>query len=171
MHTLHDLLVHEMEDLYDAEHRILKVLPKMIKKVTSPDLAQAFADHLEQTQEHVRRLDEGFELLGARAKRKKCDGIIGLLKEGEHALTEPMAEDVRDAAIIGAAQRVEHYEMAGYGCARTYAHRLGEQQVAHILQKTLDEEGETDQLLTRIAESSVNEEAMVEEEVREVVNV
>lgn len=167
--TLEDLLLMEIQDLYDAEHRILKALPKLAKKASHSELSAAFEEHLEQTQSHVVRLENVFKILGEKPKRKTCEGIKGLLKEGDEALEEPMENDVRDAAMIGAAQRVEHYEMAGYGCAKTFASRLGYDDAADLLQQTLDEEAETDQKLTGIAESAVNEDAMREN--REMVGV
>jgi ferritin-like metal-binding protein YciE len=157
---LDDLLFHELQDLYDAEHRILKALPKMAKKASHPELKKAFETHLRETEEHVTRLERAFKSLGKKATKKTCEGIKGLLKEGEEALKEKMKPDVRDAALIGAAQRVEHYEMAGYGCARTYAHLLGYDEAGKLLQETLDEEGDTDHALTRLAETVINVEAM-----------
>ncbi len=154
--TLDDLLLHEMEDLYDAEHRILKALPKMAKKATDPKLRAAFEGHLKETEGQVVRLERAFKILHKPAKRKTCNGIKGLLLEGDEAMKANMEDDVRDSALIGAAQRVEHYEMAGYGCARTYAQQLGMTDVADLLQATLDEEGGANQTLTTLAESGIN---------------
>jgi ferritin-like metal-binding protein YciE len=156
---LEDLLLYEIRDLYDAEHRILKALPKMAKKASHEELSSAFEEHLRQTEGHVERLEKVFTLLGEKAKRKTCEGIKGLLEEGEEALKDPMEDDVRDAALISAAQRVEHYEMAGYGSARTFARQLGNEQAAYLLQQTLDEEADTDKKLSDIAETSVNQDA------------
>lgn len=154
--SLQELLLDEMKDLYDAEHRITKALPKLAKKATSPELADAFTTHLKQTEGHIKRLEKAFSLLGEKAKRKTCKAMKGLMEEGEEVLKEPMENHVKDAALIASAQRVEHYEMAGYGCVRTFASLLGHSDVADLLQQTLDEEGETDHLLTRIAESTIN---------------
>ncbi len=153
---MQELLLDEMKDLYDAEHRITKALPKLAKKATSPELADAFTTHLKQTEGHIKRLEKAFSLLGEKAKRKTCKAMKGLMEEGEEVLKEPMENHVKDAALIASAQRVEHYEMAGYGCVRTFASLLGHSDVADLLQQTLDEEGETDHLLTRIAESTIN---------------
>ena len=156
MTTLHDLLLHELMDLLDAEERILKALPKMAKAASSRELREAFDEHLLQTEGHVERLRKVFRLLRKPAKRQRCDGMKGLIEEGAKAMKEPMDDEVRDAALIAAAQRVEHYEIAGYGTARTFARMLGKDEAAELLQETLDEEGETDHLLTEIAETMVN---------------
>jgi ferritin-like metal-binding protein YciE len=158
--SLHDLLVHELHDLYDAEHRILKALPKMEKKATHEELAEGFALHFKQTEGHVKRLEKAFKLLGEKPKKETCDAMKGLVEEGSKALTEPMEDDVRDAAIIAAAQRVEHYEMAGYGSARSFAALMGHDEVADLLQATLEEEAETDKKLSEIAERVVNRDAL-----------
>lgn len=158
--TLHDLYVSEMKDLYSAENQILKALPKMAQAASSPMLQQAFQEHLEQTRMQVQRLDQIFERLGQKPTGKKCKGMEGLIEEGKEMMDENMEPDVLDAALIVAAQKVEHYEMAGYGSARTYAHMLGEHEAAQLLQQTLDEEGETDKKLTQLAESVVNREAL-----------
>lgn len=156
MTTLHDLLVHELKDLYSAEKQITKALPKMAKAVSSEELRQAFEEHLEQTKGQIERLEQMFELLEASARGKKCAGMEGLLEEGSELLEKNMDPEVRDAALIGAAQKVEHYEIAGYGTAACYANMLGLEDVARLLHETLEEEKETDQKLTTLAESKVN---------------
>jgi ferritin-like metal-binding protein YciE len=157
--TLQDLLVDEIKDLYSAEQQLLKALPKMAKKATSPELKQAFETHTRETEAHVDRLESVFEAFGEKAKAKKCLAMEGLIKEGKEVMGEDMDEDVMDAALIAAAQKVEHYEIASYGTCRTYAQLLGNKDAARLLQQTLDEEGKTDKLLTRLAESSINIEA------------
>jgi len=158
--SLNKLYVEELKDLYSAEKQILQALPKMIKKASNKQLAKAFEEHLRVTETHVERLDRIFEGLGKSPRGKKCKGMEGLLEEGKEMMQEDMEPDVLDAALIAAAQRVEHYEMAGYGTVRTYAKLLGENQAAKLLQQTLDEEGEADKKLTALAESTVNVEAM-----------
>jgi ferritin-like metal-binding protein YciE len=157
--TLQDLLVEELQDIYDAENQILKALPKMAKAASAPQLRQAFEDHLEQSRTHVERLDRVFEQFGAKSKGKPCKAMQGLIAEGEEMIKEKADPAVRDAGLIAAAQRVEHYEIAAYGCARTYARQLGQQQGAQLLQQTLDEEGMTDKKLTQLAETLINLEA------------
>jgi ferritin-like metal-binding protein YciE len=161
MKTLQDLLVHELKDLHSAEKQLTKALPKMAKAATSDDLREAIESHLEETEEHVNRLDQIFEKLDLSGRGMKCKAMEGLIEEGKEILEEEMEDHVRDAAIIAACQRVEHYEMAGYGCARTFAEQLGHHDVAEILQQTLDEEKGADEKLTQIAMQSVNEEATV----------
>lgn len=151
MHTLDDLLLHEIKDLYDAEHQLTEALPKMAKAAKSTELQKAFNDHLKQTQGHIKRLEQAFASLGAKPQRKACKGMQGLIKEGDEVLQEDMDDDVKDAALIAAAQRVEHYEMAGYGTVRTFAYALGHHDVATVMQQTLDEEEQTDKMLTQIA--------------------
>lgn len=158
--TLHDLYVEELRDLYSAEHQLLKALPKMVKAATTPELAEAFNDHLEQTQEQVERLVTIFRKLDVSPKGKTCKAMEGLLEEGKDLMKEKADPSVMDAALIAAAQRVEHYEMAGYGCVRTYARLLGEDEAADLLQETLNEEGAADQRLTSLAESVINLEAV-----------
>jgi ferritin-like metal-binding protein YciE len=157
--SLNDLFVHEIGDLYDAEYRLTEALPKMAEAACSSELKQAFSDHLRETQGHVRRLEEVFNLIGAKAKRETCPAMKGLIAEGEQMISATGDDKVRDAGLIAAAQRVEHYEMASYGAARTFARHLGLAQAADILQRTLDEEGEADKKLTRIAEGSINMQA------------
>ena len=159
LNTLHDLLVDELKDLYSAENQLLKALPKMAKAATSPKLKAAFEVHLEQTEIHVARLEEICEGLDVSPKGKKCAAMAGLIEEGAGIIEAKGDPAVKDAALIAAAQRVEHYEMAGYGCVRTFAQTLGLTAEAKILQQTLDEEGATDKLLTELAESVINVEA------------
>ena len=158
------LFLHELRDLYSAERQLVAALPKMAKKATNAELKQAIETHLEQTEEHVKRLEKIFEALQLNAGRHKCKAMEGLIEEGEDVLKEEAEDAIRDAAMIGAAQRVEHYEIAGYGTARTYAEMLGHTEAAELLQTTLDEEKETDQLLSELALSSVNVEAQNESE-------
>ena len=159
--SLEKLLVNDLKDLYSAEKQILQALPKMANAATSPELKKAFQTHEKQTQEHVRRIEKIFDSLEGSPAGKKCKGMEGLIEEGKEILQEDMPEPVRDAAMIGAAQKVEHYEMAAYGTAREMAERLGMKEVARLLQQTLDEEGDADKKLTRIAESGINVEAAV----------
>jgi ferritin-like metal-binding protein YciE len=159
LNTLQDLLIEELHDIYDAENQILKALPKMSKAASAPELKQAFDQHLKQTQTHVERLDRVFQQFGQKPKGKTCKAMQGLITEGEEMIKERADPAVRDAGLISAAQRVEHYEMAAYGTVRTYARQLGQQQAAQLLQQTLDEEGTTDKNLTMLAESLINLEA------------
>lgn len=162
--SLDDLLVHELQDIYHAEGQILKALPKMAKAATHPDLKAAFEEHRQQTEHQVRRLEKAFKLLGVPAKGKKCEGMAGLLEEGKKMMEEEAEASVMDAALIAAAQKVEHYEIASYGCVCTYAEMLGYDQVHDLLGQNLDEEETTDQRLTAIAESVINPEAEDAEE-------
>jgi ferritin-like metal-binding protein YciE len=157
--TLKALFVEQLQDLHSAEAQIIEALPKLAEAADDSKLKKALNDHLEQTKEQKARLERIAESLGVKAAGKKCKGAQGLLKEGEELLEEKADPAVRDAGIIAAAQRVEHYEIAGYGCARTYARLLKEKDAAKLLQTTLDEEGDADKLLTEIAESVVNPEA------------
>jgi len=152
LESLNDLFVEQLRDLYDAENQLIKALPKMVEGAHSDELRQGFEEHLEQTKEHAQRIETIFEQLGQKAKAKKCKGMEGLIKEGSEALEEDMSEDVKDAAIIAAAQRVEHYEIAAYGTVRTFANLLGETEAATLLEQTLEEEKETDEKLTQLAE-------------------
>ena len=161
MDSLRKLYVDELKDLYSAEKQILQALPKMAKKATNEQLKKGFEMHLEETRMQVERLDRIFELLGKSPRGKKCKGMEGLLEEGKEMMQEDMDPEVMDAALIAAAQRVEHYEIAGYGTVRTYAQLLGENQHAKLLQQTLDEEGNTDKKLTQLA-GSINVEALQE---------
>jgi ferritin-like metal-binding protein YciE len=149
--TFEDLFVDEIKDLYDAEHQLTKALPKMAKAATSSELKSAFESHLKETEGHIKRLEQVFEGLGKKPTRKTCAAMKGLVEEGSEVIDEEMDPEVKDAALIGAAQRVEHYEMAGYGTVRTFAHLLGHHDLEAILQSTLDEEGAADEKLTKIA--------------------
>src|SRR5436309_3545945 len=157
--TLKELYIEELKDLYSAENQILKALPRMIKAASHAELKKAFTTHERQTREHVKRLERVCKELGTSPKGKKCHGMEGLLEEGKELISEKPEPDVLDAGLISAAQHVEHYEIAGYGTVRTYARQLGYETQAQLLQRTLDEEGETDQLLTSLAVSSINLEA------------
>jgi ferritin-like metal-binding protein YciE len=148
-----DLFKHEIEDLYDAERQVMESLPKMIESASSEELAQAFEDHLEQTKEQVRRLDRIFAAMGEQPGGMKCEGMRGLLREGELVMLEIDKSPVLDAALIAAAQKVEHYEISGYGTARTLAAMLGQEDAADLLDETLEEEKDTDETLTEIAEA------------------
>jgi ferritin-like metal-binding protein YciE len=149
--TPRDLLVEELKDLYSAENQLTKALPKMAKAAASDELREAFETHLEETQEHIARLEKIGKQLGESMKGKKCKAMEGLIEEGKEIMEEDAEPALMDLALIGAAQKVEHYEIAGYGTARTLAEVSGENDVAEILQETLDEEGKTDKLLTEIA--------------------
>jgi ferritin-like metal-binding protein YciE len=157
--TLRDLYVNELRDLHSAEVQLVDALPKMANAAASSRLRNAFSAHLEQTHGHVRRLEEILDALGERPSGKTCEAMEGLIAEGENYVKAGGDESVRDAGLIGAAQRVEHYEIAGYGTARALANKLGERQAAELLQATLDEEGDADHKLSEIAESEVNVEA------------
>jgi ferritin-like metal-binding protein YciE len=158
--SLKELFVEELKDVYDAENQIVKALPKMAKATSTPELRRAFEEHLEQTKGHVRRLEQIFEGLGEQAKAKKCDGLRGIIEEGADVISDGEEGPVRDAGLIAGAQRVEHYEMAAYGSLKTWAGQLGDQRAASLLEETLNEEKEADQLLTRIAtRGGVNTEA------------
>jgi ferritin-like metal-binding protein YciE len=156
-----ELLVEELKDLYSAENQLLKALPKMAKAATSDELREAFETHFEQTQEHVARLEKIGEQLDESMKGKKCKAMEGLIAEGKEVMEEDAEPALLDLALIGAAQKVEHYEIAGYGTVRTLAKLADEDSVGKLLQKTLDEEGETDKLLTKIA-SNINVEELTE---------
>ncbi|HEX3235029.1 MAG TPA: ferritin-like domain-containing protein [Gemmatimonadales bacterium] len=153
MDTLAELYINELKDLWSAENQILKALPRMIKAASANPLKQAFRAHEQQTREHVRRLEQIFRSLRASPRGKKCVGMEGLLKEGSELIKEKPEADVLDAGLISAAQHVEHYEMAGYGTVRTWAKLLGHADHAQLLQQTLNEEGNTDKALTKLAES------------------
>jgi ferritin-like metal-binding protein YciE len=150
--SIEKLFIEELKDLYSAEAQITKALPKLAKAVSSSELRNAFEHHLKETEGQVQRLDQIFEILGASPKGKTCAGMKGVLAEGSETLHETAEGDVRDVALISAAQRVEHYEMAGYGSVRSYAERLGQSKIAQLLQQTLDEEKAADKKLTEISE-------------------
>jgi ferritin-like metal-binding protein YciE len=158
--TFEDLFVDELKDLYNAEQQLTRALPKMAKAATTPELRQAIEAHLEETREQVRRLEQVFEEIGVPAKGKTCQAMKGLIEEGQEMIKQGMESEVLDAGIIGAAQRVEHYEIAGYGTARTMAETLGHKRAVKLLEQTLKEEKATDEKLTRIAESVVNARAV-----------
>jgi ferritin-like metal-binding protein YciE len=160
LETLHDLYVEELKDLYSAEHQLLKALPKMARAASAPQLSKAFTSHLAQTRGQIVRLDRIFKKLDVSPRGKTCKAMKGLLGEGAELMAEDADPTVMDAALIAAAQRVEHYEMAGYGCVRTFARLLGYDQQADLLQKTLNEEGDTDKKLTKLAESVINVDAV-----------
>jgi ferritin-like metal-binding protein YciE len=160
MEDLRDLYIDELRDLYSAENQLIKALPKMAKAATNEDLAQGFLDHLEETKGHVARLKEIFEGLEEKPTGKTCHAMEGLVEEGKEMIEEDAEPEVKDAGLIGAAQRVEHYEMAGYGVVRTFARLLGETDAAKLLQQTLDEEAACDKKLTKLAESVINLEAV-----------
>ena len=159
MESLHDLLTDELKDMYSAETQLTKALPKMAKAATNPELKRAFEQHLKQTEEHVRRVERVCNNLEIKPRGKKCVGMEGLIEEGKEIMQEDAEADVMDAGLIGAAQKVEHYEIASYGTARTHAEQLGYADAARELQRILDEESQANELLTRIAESMVNAEA------------
>jgi ferritin-like metal-binding protein YciE len=163
MEALQKLFTNEVGDLYDAEQQILKALPKMIQACSSTELQEALEEHLTITQKQVTRLEQIFRDLGEKPS-KKCKGMAGIISEGDELLKEDFEEATKDAGIIGAAQKVEHYEIASYGTARTLAEYLGNQRAVDLLEQTLEEEKEADKLLTQIAESSINIEASEEEE-------
>ena len=159
LNSLKDLFIDQLKDLKDAENQLTKALPKMAKTASSPQLQSAFEEHLEQTKTHLQRVEKILEDLSGSARGKKCKGMEGLIEEGSELMKEKAEPDVLDAGLIAAAQKVEHYEIASYGTARTYAQLLGFNEAAKILQQTLDEEGQTDKKLTQLAES-LNVEAM-----------
>jgi ferritin-like metal-binding protein YciE len=156
--TLRELYVEELRDIYDAEKQLIKALPKMAEAASSEELRSGFEEHLEQTKGHAQRLEQIFSALGEKPTGKKCKGMQGLVSEGSEVIDEDFDDDVKDAALISAAQRVEHYEIAAYGTVRTYASILDEQDAVSLLEKTLEEEKETDQKLTELAEN-INTEA------------
>ena len=160
--SLQDIYVEQLRDLYSAENQILKALPKMADAATHEDLRAAFKEHAVMTRTHVERLDRIFTQLGEKPGGHKCKGMEGLLAEGEELLEEHDESEALDAAMIAAAQRVEHYEIAGYGSCRTFANMLGLADQADLLQETLDEEGQTDKRLTSLAETVVNIDAVKE---------
>jgi ferritin-like metal-binding protein YciE len=165
--TLEKLYIDELRDLYNAESQLLKALPKMAKGASSPELKHAFEQHLEQTKGHVQRLEELFEQRDESPKGKICKAMKGLIEEGSEILKEEGEDSVLDAGMIVAAQKVEHYEIASYGSVRTFAGLLGKDEEAKLLQATLDEESETNEILNQLAEGIVNEEALSEMELAE----
>lgn len=158
--SLETLFVDSLKDLYDAEHQILDALPKMAQNAQSRELKMGLQEHEQVTRQQAQRLEKVFQAVGERPSRKKCIGMEGLIKEGEHHMKELKSDqEALDAALIGAAQKVEHYEIAGYGTAKTYAQMLGHQEAANLLDQTLSEECATDEKLTKIAEGQVNRRA------------
>ena len=156
LNTLKDLYIHEIKDLYSAEKQLIKALPKMAKAATNEELAAGFRAHLEQTKKHAERLEKILSDQSQSTRGAKCKGMEGLIAEGSGMIEEEADDEVRDAGLISAAQRVEHYEIAGYGTARTYAELLGDKEAVKVLQTTLNEEAETDKKLTALATSSIN---------------
>jgi ferritin-like metal-binding protein YciE len=159
MESLQELLVEELKDIYNAESQLLKAMPKMAKKAKNQQLKTAFETHMKETEGQIERLGQVFEALGEKAKGKKCHAMEGLLEEAKEIMGEDMEDDVMDAALIAAAQKVEHYEIASYGTVRAWAQILGNKQAVKLLQQTLDEEGKTDKLLSKLAEENINIEA------------
>jgi ferritin-like metal-binding protein YciE len=155
--SLETLMQEELRDIYDAEKQLTKALPKMAKKATSEELKTAFEEHLRQTEQQIERLDQVFEQLELPARGKRCEGMKSLIKEGEEMISEAADDSTRDAVMIAAAQKVEHYEIAAYGTLRTWATVLGQAEVASLIGETLEEEKQADQKLTQIAEAFVNQ--------------
>lgn len=160
MDSLEDLFVNELKDLYSAEKQLVKALPRMAKAASSPKLRKGFEEHLKQTEGHVERLEKIFESMEVKPRGPKCEAMEGLIEEGKTMMKEDAPPAVMDAALIAAAQRVEHYEIAGYGTVRTFARLLGHKDAERLLQKTLEEESETNEKLSKLAETEINEAAM-----------
>jgi len=158
--SMQDLFLNELKDVYNAEKQLVRALPRMAKAAESPGLQQAFTKHLRETEGHVQRLERIFRSLGETPRGKKCKGMEGLVEEGKEILEEDGAAEVIDAALISAAQRVEHYEIAAYGCLRTYAQLLGMDDADKLLQQTLEEEEATDKALTALGEGGINQAAV-----------
>ena len=156
LNTLQDLFLDTLKDTYDAEHQITKALPKMAKATKNAELKKGFEQHLRQTEEHIKRLEQVFESMGKKATRKTCAGMKGLIEEGSELIKEDAEPEVLDAGLIAAAQKVEHYEISAYGTLSAYAKQLGQNNAIKLFQQTLEEEKMTDELLTQMAESSVN---------------
>src|ERR1700726_1112160 len=156
LNTLKDLYIHEMKDLFSAEQQLVKALPKMAKAASNKELASGFQEHLQQTKGHAQRLEQILSSHNATTRGPKCKGMEGIVAEGAEMIEEEADEEVKDAGLIAAAQRVEHYEIAGYGTARTYAELLSDKEGANLLQMTLEEERATDQKLTKLAKSAIN---------------
>lgn len=163
--TLKDLFMDELADMYDAESRLVKALPKLAKAAKTEELKEAITTHLEETEGHVETLKSVFELFDANAKGKKCEAIVGLLKEGDEISGEFRGSHAADAAIISACQKVEHYEIASYGCLHEWAKLLGNSEAATMLEEILEEEKATDETLTELARAGSNDEALGEDEV------
>jgi len=157
--SLEKLFTEELKDVYNAEKQLVRALPRMAKAADSPELQQAFTKHLKETEGHVQRLEKIFQQLGQSARGKTCKGMQGLVEEGKEVMEKEGESPVIDAALIASAQRVEHYEIAAYGCLRTYAQLLGLDEAVQLLQQTLEEEEATDKILTDLGESGINEAA------------
>ncbi len=157
--TLQELFVDELRDTLHAEKQLLKELPRLAKKATSPDLQEAFSDHEKETEGQIKRLEKIFDILGSSARAKTCKGMKGILEEGHEMIEETEGDELIDALLIGSAQKAEHYEIASYGILRTYASVLGNKEVSRLLDQTLEEEKACDRKLTELAESHINEEA------------
>ncbi len=162
--TLEALFTEELRDLYDAEKQLVKALPKMVKAASSDELREAFTEHLEVTKGQVQRIEQVFELLGAKAKSKPCAAMKGLIEEGQETIQEDISDELMDIALIGIAQKVEHYEISGYGTARALAEKLGHEEVARLLQQTEDEEKEADMKLTEVTQTVLENVEMGEDE-------
>jgi ferritin-like metal-binding protein YciE len=158
--SMEDLFLEQIEDLYDAEQRLVKALPKMAEAATSPALRQAFESHLGETKGHVTRLEKVFQALRKKPKGQTCDAMKGLIEEGEDMVSNTDQSPLRDAGLIAAANRVEHYEIAAYGSVQAFAKTLGNMEAAKLLETTLNEEKKADEKLTKLAENSVNQEAL-----------
>lgn len=157
MESVRELLIEQMRDLYDAEKQLVKALPKLAKTASNEQLKEAFESHLEQTKGHVQRLEQAFEALDQKPRSKPCEAMKGLIEEGKETMEEDLEDAVMDSAIIGAAQKVEHYEIAGYGTLKSWARSLGLDEVAELLEATLEEEKEADQILTEVADGILME--------------
>jgi ferritin-like metal-binding protein YciE len=157
--TLHDAFIDELQDAYDFEKQLTKALPKLAKAATSEELREAFESHLEETQGHVKRLEQVFESIGEKAKAKHCDGIAGIIEEGKNVMEEDFDDVTMDACLIAGGQRAEHYEMAAYGSLIAWANAMGHDDAAALLEQTLEEEKAADDKLTSLAEGGINEEA------------
>jgi ferritin-like metal-binding protein YciE len=162
MESLEDLMQDELKDIYDAERQLTKALPKLAKKASNDQLRDALEQHLQETEAHIERLDQVFDILGLPAKGKRCEGMKHLIDEGNDMISDAEEEGTRDAVMIASAQKVEHYEIASYGTLRTWANLLGKTDVASLLEDTLEEEKQADAKLTQIAESFVNEDTAAE---------
>lgn len=154
--TLHHLMIHQLRDIYSAEKQLVQALPKMVKQATSEELQAALSTHLNETQEHVARLEQAFEALGVSSRGMKCKGMEGLIEEGKELFEEDVDPEVLDAGIIAASQRIEHYEIAAYGTVCEYARSMGHDEVVELLEATLAEEKEADTILTSLAEGGIN---------------
>jgi len=159
LETLQELLVHELQDLYNAENQMMKALPKMARRAASSELRNAFEEHLGQTEMHAQRLERALALLDAPVRGRHCDGMQGIIEEGKKLMEEDASEGVMDAGLIAAAPKVEHYEIASYGSVKAWADLLGHEEITALLEETLSEEESTDRRLSELAESAVNAEA------------